>query len=111
MWLAKFFFIKSGFFFSASAGRRECFIGVQHINPSGRKRAVDLLSEGQPGWSQLLESFGASAGDDFPDFERQPFVDFFQRGSTAHQQIPDGHRQFAREGTRRQIDSAYQCFQ
>ena len=84
MWLDKFFFIKSIFFFSASAGGREFSVGVQHINPTRRERAIGFPSQGQPGFAQLLESCGPHTGDDFPDFERQPVVDFFQRRPPPH---------------------------
>ena len=107
MWLDKFFFIKSGFFFSASAGGREFSVGVQHINPPRCQHAVGFRSQGQPGFAQLLESCGPNPGDDFPNFERQPAVDFFQRRPTPHQQIPDGDGQFARDRPRGQIDGAF----
>ena len=66
MWLDKFFFIKSGFFFSASASRHECFIGIQHIDPPCGQQVEGFLSQGRTGFAQLLESFRTYAGDDFP---------------------------------------------
>jgi hypothetical protein len=107
MWLDKYFFIKSVFFFSISVGWDELFVGIEPVNPSCLKRVIGLLTQALASLAQVFEPLGSDAGDDFANFERQSLIQVFQRGPAAHQQIPNGHREFARDGSRRQIEGAF----
>lgn len=88
-------------------GYRVLCVGMQEIDAAVLERLEDFLPQLAPGLAQKLDCRRADFGDHFADLELLAGVDLDHRGPSAHQQVPDGHGQFAGHGGDGQLDGSF----
>ena len=82
-------------------------LGFEKVRAPSLEGLIDFFSIGFGGFAQFLQAAATDLADHLAYLNDELVIDFFERGPTAHHQIPDGDGELAGNGGYDQLYFAF----